>query len=203
VDEIKEIAQISSVERILHGIPAEVISKRAVECGSYARALFHWEQFIRQEKEKAAHTNGNFDEEAMYQHLQDIYAQIDEPDSIEGLSTHLHVLDPAQQVLEHRKAGRWLAAQSWYELSLEQAPDDQEVQVNLLTCLKESGQYGSPPFQICTKIVLTDGSITFELCRKLCESLRCRPKQGASICSRSGLGYRQVVKTRERPRRPP
>lgn len=133
---------MSSIERILHGIPAEVISRRAVECGSYARALFNWEQYIRQEKEKALQTKVDFDQESMYQHLQDIYAQIDEPDSIEGLSTHLHILDPAQQVLEHRKAGRWLTAQSWYELSLEETPEDQEVQVNLLTCLKESGQYG-------------------------------------------------------------
>src|ERR1700761_6618481 len=52
-DDVKDAAQISSVERILHGIPAEVISRRAVECGSYARALYHWEQYIRKEKEKS------------------------------------------------------------------------------------------------------------------------------------------------------
>lgn len=143
IDEIKGIAQISSVERILQGIPAEVISRRAVECGSYARALFHWEQYIRQEREKAEVSKAVFQQDTLFQHLQYIYAQIDEPDSIEGISAHLHVLDPDQQVLEHRKAGRWTAAQSWYELALAEKPDDPEVQIDLLTCLKESGQYDS------------------------------------------------------------
>ena len=74
--------------------------------------------------------------------LQDIYTQIDEPDGIEGISAHLHVLDIDQQILAHRKAGRWTAAQSWYEIKLAETPDDMDVQVNLLTCLKESGQHG-------------------------------------------------------------
>ena len=83
------------------------------------------------------------EEESFLQHLQTIYAQIDEPDSIEGLSAHLQVLNPDQQIMEHRKAGRWVAAQSWYELSLAERPDDPEIQMNLLTCLKESGQFGT------------------------------------------------------------
>jgi serine/threonine-protein kinase ATR len=74
--------------------------------------------------------------------LQFIYAQIDEPDSIEGISAHLQVLNSDQQIMEHRKAGRWTAAQSWYEITLADRPDDTETQINLLTCLKESGQYG-------------------------------------------------------------
>ncbi|KAF2813925.1 protein kinase rad3 [Mytilinidion resinicola] len=142
-DEMKDISQISSVERILQGIPAEVISRRAVECGSYARALFHWEQYTRQQRERAERSKNIFQQAAYFEHLQYIYAQIDEPDSIEGISAHLHVLDPDQQVLEHRKAGRWTAAQSWYELALAEKPNDPDIQVNLLTCLKESGQYDS------------------------------------------------------------
>ncbi|KAF2473193.1 uncharacterized protein BDR25DRAFT_257421, partial [Lindgomyces ingoldianus] len=143
MDEIKDIAQISCVERILQSIPAEVISRRAVECGSYARALFHWEQYYRQEQLKAEAKDEPFEQDELLQHLQFIYAQIDEPDSIEGISTHLQVLNTDQQIMEHRKAGRWTAAQSWYELSLAEKPDDSETQINLLTCLKESGQYDS------------------------------------------------------------
>ncbi|KAF2267881.1 hypothetical protein CC78DRAFT_565700 [Lojkania enalia] len=143
MDEIKNIAQISCVERILQLIPAEVISKRAVECGSYAQALYNWEQYYRQEKQKAEANYTPFAQDELLQHLQFIYAQIDEPDSIEGISAHLQVLNPEQQILEHRKAGGWTAAQSWYELSLAEKPDDTETQINLLTCLKESGQYDS------------------------------------------------------------
>jgi serine/threonine-protein kinase ATR len=120
-------------------IPADVIAQRAVECKSYSRALFYWEQHIREVREvtnDAGETNG------LLERLQDIYTQIDEPDGIEGISAHLHVLDIDQQILGHRKAGRWTAAQSWYEIKLAEDPDNVDVQVNLLTCLKESGQHG-------------------------------------------------------------
>ncbi|UPX14349.1 Non-specific serine/threonine protein kinase [Ascochyta rabiei] len=140
-EEMNAIKQISRVEGILQLIPAEVISRRAVECGSYARALFHWEQYYRQQQQLKTVTNQPFERDDLLQHLQSIYAQIDEPDSIEGITAHLRVLNPEQQIMEDRKAGRWTAAQSWYEIALAEKPDDLETQVNLLTCLKESGQY--------------------------------------------------------------
>ncbi|KAK5016229.1 serine/threonine-protein kinase M1, partial [Cryomyces antarcticus] len=143
LEELTLVKQISSVERVLSGIPAEVIARRAVECGSYARALFHWEQYVRQQKKIASDRGEAANEEFLYQRLQDIYTQIDEPDGIEGISTHLHVLDSDQQVLDHRKAGRWTAAQSWYELELATKPDDVDAQMNLLTCLRESGQFNA------------------------------------------------------------
>lgn len=133
---------VSSVEAIFNQIPADVISRRAVECKSYARALFHWEQYIRQEKQKAIDANRAIQLEPYYERLQEIYTQIDEPDGIEGISAHLQVLNIDQQILEHRKAGRWTAAQSWYEMLLTERPDDIDIQRNLLTCLKESGQHG-------------------------------------------------------------
>ncbi|KAF1837293.1 protein kinase rad3 [Decorospora gaudefroyi] len=144
VDELNAVKQISRVEDVLHLIPAEIISRRAVECGSYARALFHWEQYFRQKRDTKAESNQHFSEkDGLLQHLQMIYAHIDEPDSIEGISAHLKVLNPEQQIIEDRKTGRWTAAQSWYEIALAEKPDDVETQINLLTCLKESGQYDS------------------------------------------------------------
>ncbi|TVY82181.1 Protein kinase rad3 [Lachnellula suecica] len=130
--------QIQRVEMVLSMIPPEVISQRAVECKSYSRALFYWEQHIRNCRERKITMDKNTE---LLERLQDIYTQIDEPDGIEGISAHLHVLDIEQQILGHRKAGRWTAAQSWYEIKLAENPDDVDVQVNLLTCLKESGQH--------------------------------------------------------------
>ncbi len=141
-EEAANNAQVESVERILSMIPAEVISRRAVECKSYARALFHWEQYIRQQKQGHVTPKGHGSLEPLYERLQEIYTQIDEPDGIEGISAHLQVLNIDQQILEHRKAGRWTAAQSWYELQLTERPNDVDVQLNLLTSLKESGQHG-------------------------------------------------------------
>lgn len=132
-------AGVDEVEQLLASIPADIISQRAIECKSYARALFHWEQHIRT---SADVVNLEDDEgDARLERLQEIYAQIDEPDGIEGISSQLQVLNIEQQILEHRKAGRWTAAQSWYELQLNNTPTDPEIQVSLMQCLKESGQH--------------------------------------------------------------
>jgi serine/threonine-protein kinase ATR len=104
--------------------------------------LFHWEQYIRKCNSQVE-VNEQSNPEALYQRLQNIYSQIDEPDGIEGISSHLSALDIDQQVLEHRKAGRWATAQSWYELQLEKDSANVEAQWNLVTCLKESGQQGN------------------------------------------------------------
>ena len=136
------LGQVQSVEGLLEIIPAEIISRRAVECGSFARALFHWEQYIRQQRDLADAGKEKTSLEPLYERLQDIYAQIDEPDGIEGISANLQVLNIDQQIIEHRKAGRWTAAQSWYELQLTERPNDVNVQFDLLTSLKESGQHG-------------------------------------------------------------
>ena len=137
-----EVQHVSNVDAVLAIIPADVISRRAVECKSFSRALFHWEQFIREQKRQHGFTNSTIKLEPLYVRLQEIYKQIDEPDGIEGISSHLHVLNIDQQILEHRKAGRWTAAQSWYEMELIEKPSDLDVQLNLLTSLKESGQFG-------------------------------------------------------------
>ncbi|KAF2843387.1 hypothetical protein M501DRAFT_994296 [Patellaria atrata CBS 101060] len=142
-EEVRDVSQISSVERIIHQIPAETIANRAVECGSYARALLHWEQYIRQQEAKSQSTYDDSVHDELYSRLQRIYESIDEPDGVEGISIYLHVLDPLQQVRQRENAGRWTAAQSWYELELAERPSDRNLQIKLLQCLKESGQYDS------------------------------------------------------------
>jgi len=104
--------------------------------------LFYWEQHIRNERRRDIDDN---EDTILLERLQDIYSQIDEPDGIEGISAQLHVLDIEQQIIGHQKAGRWTAAQTWYEIKLAEKPDDVDIQVNLLNCLKESGQHGKSP----------------------------------------------------------
>ncbi|KAI9881665.1 MAG: serine/threonine-protein kinase M1, partial [Watsoniomyces obsoletus] len=117
---------------MLEMIPPELLSQRAIECKSYARALFHWEQYMRKTKSR------NDDDLAR---LQEIYAQIDEPDGIEGISAQMHVVSTEGRVLEHKKAGRWHAAQNWYQMNLVEQPANVDLQKNLMECLKESGQH--------------------------------------------------------------
>lgn len=136
-EEVDDVA-VSRVEKVLAAIPPEIMGIRSFGCKSYPRALFYWEQHIRQARE----IKGEDEMKPLYETLQHIYAQIDEPDGIEGISAHLKIYTIEQQIIEHRNAGRWTAAQSWYEMQLGAKPNDTELQVNLLSCLRESGQYG-------------------------------------------------------------
>ena len=145
-DRVVEVAvsQIANVEEVLNRIPPEMISKRSIECRSYARALFHWEQYI-QITSKADDYDDKLHDENLHR-LQTIYTEIDEPDGIEGISAQMHVLNIDQQIYEQQQAGKWSAVQGWYELQLDESPSDPAVQVNLLRCIRESGQYGEPIF---------------------------------------------------------
>ena len=146
LEEAADVGQIESVESIISSIPSDVIARRAVECGSYARALLHWEECIRQSKQSEQENNPIAHSPAMeelYARLQDIYTQIDDPDAIEGVSAHLQVLSPDQQVLEHRRAGRWAAAQNWYELQLRDKPTNLNLHADLMTSLCEGGQFST------------------------------------------------------------
>lgn len=134
-----EKGSVSRIQKILDDIPAELISQRAVDCNEYARALFHLEQHaqkLEQDKKEPG------DRTRLLEQLQDIYANIDEPDGLDGISAHVHALDINQQILSHKKAGRWTAAQTWYEIQLAEKPDNADVHFELLHCLKQAGQYG-------------------------------------------------------------
>lgn len=131
---------ISLVQRRLDAIPPQLISQRAIDCKQYARALFHLEPHILRQKEDKDSSAASIQQEL--ESLQHIYAQIDEPDGLEGVSANLKVIDLNQQILSHRKAGRWSRAQTWCEVQLAEDPHNLDVQLNLLTCLKQSGQYG-------------------------------------------------------------
>lgn len=168
----KDISKIQRAEYIFTGIPAQIISRRAIECKSYARALFHWEQYIRQEKTRLTADVPVKDLEPLYKRLQDIYTQIDEPDGIEGISAHLQVLNIDQQILEHQKAGRLTAAQSWYELCLAEKPNDLNVQLDLMLSLKESGQHGIFPDSRTLASELTKPRCPTKICRWIYEILR-------------------------------
>ncbi|KAK6532224.1 serine/threonine-protein kinase M1 [Arthrobotrys megalospora] len=128
-------SSIVPVEALLSKLPPKLIGERSIQCQSYSRALFYWEQYMRKCRSEQANM------EALYTQMQSIYSEIDEPDGIEGISTKLSVVNIEQQILEHRKAGRWLAVQSWYEHLLKERPTEVDLQYGLLSSLKESGQH--------------------------------------------------------------
>jgi serine/threonine-protein kinase ATR len=129
------------IQAVLDSIHPELIARRAVDCKQYSLALFHLEPYAVSTSVDAMSDPAR--SARLVQSLQDIYAQIDDPDGLEGIFAHLQNIDINQQILSHRKAGRWEATQTWYEIRLAEDPDNLDVQLDLLTCLKESGQHGA------------------------------------------------------------
>ena len=135
---------IRRVRSILDAIPPELMGICSLEFKSYARSLLYWEQHIRAKRNELCED----EMEPLYDQLQRIYTHIEEPDGMSGISAKLPTLDIDQQILEHRKAGKWTAVQSWYELLLSERPGDVNVQANLISSLRDSGQYDALLHQV-------------------------------------------------------
>lgn len=129
---------IVRVDSIISGIDQGLMARAAFECKQYARALMNLEQqvvFLLQ-------TTPERNLQEYYEKIHEIYAELDEPDGMAGISTK--VLSPSleHQIREHESTGRWTAAQSCWEVRLQQEPDNIESHVGLLRCLKNLGHYG-------------------------------------------------------------
>ncbi|KAI8840920.1 hypothetical protein BC829DRAFT_16893 [Chytridium lagenaria] len=138
VDDADELdAQRAKVEKLLLQIPQDLMANASYRCKAYARALVHFEQFMRAERK----TRGDSDMQLLYAHLQKIYSHLDEPDGMDGLSTLFENPSLEQQILEHESAGRWTAAQTCYEISLQKNPDNLDLHIGLINCLKNLGHF--------------------------------------------------------------
>ncbi|KAI9206311.1 uncharacterized protein BJ171DRAFT_28115 [Polychytrium aggregatum] len=125
---------MANVDQFLKSIPQSLMAMTAYRCKAYARAIMHFERHMRIERDGASKSTL----QEMYTYLQKIYAKIDEPDGMEGISKK--VLRPTleQQILEHESAGRWTSAQTCYELSLRESDSSENINlhIGLLKCLK-------------------------------------------------------------------
>ena len=128
---------ITRVESVLSALPPDLMADASFQCGSYARSLFHWEQFIR-DSEKSPPEEGM---DSLYTRWQVIYGHLDEPDGIEGISAKFTFQTFDQQILEHETAGHWSAAQSCFELVLQEDPTSVPLQRGFLNCIKQSGHH--------------------------------------------------------------
>lgn len=138
---------------MVYQIDKEKLSQRASDCNDFSRALFSLELYVqqmedrhREEQERRNLAAGEAPNAYkiptdVLKSMLDVYANIDDPDGLDGILTQFPTLDIDQQVMSHRKAGRWAAAQSWYEIKLAEEPHSVDRQLDLLVCLKESGQY--------------------------------------------------------------
>lgn len=131
-------AAVSRVENLISAISQELMAVASLKCRAYARSLLNFEERIRTLKKQ-----GKEDAEIQghYANMHLIYANLDEPDGMEGISTC--VLSPSleHQIREHESTGRWTSAQSCWEVKLQEKPDDLELHIGLLHCLRNLGHY--------------------------------------------------------------
>lgn len=137
--------QLAGVERVISNIDTKLTAQAALQCKAYARSLLNFEQCIITDQ-KAGKPDSHPEMQEYYEHLHKIYANLDEPDGMEGVSTK--VLSPSleHQIREHESTGRWTAAQSCWEVQIQESPNEPHLHLGLLRCLRNLGHYGMSSF---------------------------------------------------------
>lgn len=151
----KDHEAIIMIESVLDNIRPVVLAHASFETQSWARSLLHFEQTVRMTRTEAvknscknptaldANASDTSDElQGVYEKMHCIYAALDEPDGMEGITAL--VVDPSleHQIREHESTGHWTAAQSCWELKLQNNPTNPDLHKGLLNCLRNLGHYG-------------------------------------------------------------
>lgn len=129
---------LAIVESIMRRISQELLAQASLQCKAYSRALLNFELRVRAMRSEG---RGDHDLQSYYENMHRIYAHLDEPDGMEGISTRVISPSLEHQIREHESTGRWTSAQSCWEVELQQRPDDPELHLGLLRCLRNLGHY--------------------------------------------------------------
>ncbi|KAL4076264.1 hypothetical protein J3A83DRAFT_4357344 [Scleroderma citrinum] len=132
--------QLVRVDSLLSSINDELMAKAALQCKAYARSLMNFERQIVALREREPSTS-NKELTPYYERLHEIYSYLDEPDGMEGISTLILSPSLEHQIRQHESTGRWTAAQSCWEVRLQQSPDNLDFHLGLLHCLRNLGHY--------------------------------------------------------------
>lgn len=138
--------QLLKIDSILSSIDSALMAKAAFRCKAYARSLMNHERQI------LALQTGDVQYAQLQDHLEhlhEIYAHLDEPDGMEGVSTLILSPSLEHQIRQHESTGRWTSAQSCWEVRLQHSPDNLDFHLGLLRCLRNLGHYGTsvlPPY---------------------------------------------------------
>ena len=142
--------QLFRLDSILSSIDQSLMAKAAFQCKAFARSLMNFEQQVVTIQERKS---DNKDLPSYYEKLHEIYAQLDEPDGMEGISTLILSPSLEHQIRQHESTGRWTSAQSCWEVRLQESPDNVNFHLGLLRCLRNLGHYGKASFPFLWKIL--------------------------------------------------
>ena len=136
-DEMEQ--RLSRVDSILSSIPRELVARAALQCKAFARSLMSFEGQIFDLK---ANEPTEADLQPYYEHLHEIYANLDEPDGMEGISSLVMSPSLEHKIRQHESTGRWTSAQSCWEVKLQGNSNNLDYHIGLLRCLRNLGHYG-------------------------------------------------------------
>ena len=136
---------IARIESILISVDEDLMARAAFECKAYARALMCYEHQINDILRKSREEDVSL-MQPLYERLHEIYAHLDEPDGMEGISHRIVSPSLENKIRQHESLGRWTSAQSCWEVYLQQSPDSLESHLGLLRCLRNLGHYGMDLF---------------------------------------------------------
>ncbi|KAF8138751.1 hypothetical protein EV363DRAFT_1394182 [Boletus edulis] len=121
--------QLIRIDSVLSSINHDLMAKAALQCRAYARSMMNFERQIVALRE--SNTPASTRElTPLYERLHEIYAHLDEPDGMEGIS--MLILSPS---LEHK------IRQHESTVRLQQSPDYLEFHLGLSRCLRNLGHY--------------------------------------------------------------
>ncbi|TFK55398.1 hypothetical protein OE88DRAFT_1622542 [Heliocybe sulcata] len=126
------------VVSILSSIDQGLMAKAALQCKAFARSLMSFERQLVEMRERNVCTT---DLQEYYENLHEIYANLDEPDGMEGISTLILSPSLEHQIRQHESMGHWTSAQSCWEVRLQQEPHDLDSHLGLLRCLRNLGHH--------------------------------------------------------------
>lgn len=133
-------SHLEPVEQLLSSIDTELAANAALKSRAYARSLRNFEERVVSLRNVEKRENKEL--QTYFESLHEIYAELDEPDGMEGVSAFVVSPTLELQIREHESTGRWTAAQSCWEVRLQQHPEDINLHLGLLKCLKNLGHYG-------------------------------------------------------------
>lgn len=130
---------LGDVQSVMDNISQELTAQASLQCHAYPRSLLNFEYRIRSLRATAPQSDTQLQE--LYETMHEIYAQLDDPDGMEGISTKVFAPSLEHQIREHESTGRWTDAQSCWEVELQQRPNDAHLHLGLLRCLRSLGHY--------------------------------------------------------------
>ena len=133
------LVPVRRIEKMLQALPQNAVADAAFNSKSYARALLNYEKILSDQKQTADIAVL----QPYYERLHNIYAELNEPDGMEGVSTSIISPSIQHQIREHEMTGRWTSAQSCWEVQLQLHPEDPDSHLGLLRCLRNLGHYGA------------------------------------------------------------